>query len=134
MQQLPVAKWLYVAVSSHCRSPGLISPRGAKYWQQSKLLFRQSAIISQERKLTSFDIVNPLLTSNGDRGRMSNFVFWGAGSVLFVSGCGWQWHGAKSCLGPAEIQSNVFGGHNDCLQHIFIQILGKCIVIFTSVA
>ena len=89
---------------------------GAKYWQQSRLPFRWSAIVSQEGKLINFDIVNPLLKSNGGRGRMSNFVFlgWGLGVCYLLAG-GWRWQGAKSCLGPAKIQGNVFGGGNNCL-------------------
>ena len=59
---------------------------GAKYWQQNRLPFWQSVIVSQKGKLINFDIVDPLSKNNGGRGRMSNFVFWGAGSVLFVSG------------------------------------------------
>ena len=43
----------------------------------------RSAIASQERKLINFDNVNPLPKSNVGRGRMSNFVFWSAESVLF---------------------------------------------------
>ena len=66
---------------------------GAKYWQQSRLPFQRSTIVSQEGKLINFDIVNPLAKSNAGRGRMSNFVFWGAGSPLFVNGWRWwQWH------------------------------------------
>ena len=45
------------------------------FWQQSRLPFRRSAIVSQEGKLINFDIVNPLSKSNGGRERMSNFVF-----------------------------------------------------------
>ena len=37
------------------------------------------------------------------------------GGVCYWLAGGWRWHGAKSCLGPAEIQVNVFGGRKDCL-------------------
>ena len=46
---------------------------------------------------------------------MSNLFFWGPSPVCYLLAGRWQWHGAKSCLGPAEIQSNMFGGHNNCL-------------------
>ena len=84
MQQLPVAKWLWwqaLTAEVLFQFPG-----GAKYLQQSRLPFRRSAIASQEGKLINFDIVNPLSKINGGRGRMSNFIFGGAGSALFVSG------------------------------------------------
>ena len=74
-----------VAASSHRRSRGLI-PRGSQILAAKQTPFRRSTIVSQEAKFINFDIVNPLSKSNGGRGRMSNFVFWGAGSVLFVSG------------------------------------------------
>ena len=47
-------------------------------------------------------------------------LFFGGLGVCYLLVGGWRWHGAKSCLGPAEIQSNVFGGRNNCLYHIFI--------------
>ena len=58
--------------------------------------------------------MNPLSKSNKGRGRISNFVFWGAGSALIVSGL-WQWHEAKSCLGPAGIFKVMFRELNNCL-------------------
>ena len=54
--------------------------------QQSRLPFGQLAIASQEWRLLNFDIVKPLLKSNGDRVGETNFVFGVAGSVVFASG------------------------------------------------
>ena len=53
--------------------------------QQSRLLCRQSVILSREGRLFNFDIVNSLWKSNGGRGKRPNFVFWVVRSVLFVS-------------------------------------------------
>ena len=83
-QHLPVAKWFWQRALT---AEVLVQfPSGAEYWQQSRLPFLRSMIVSQEGKLINFDIVNPLSKSNRGRGRMSNFVFWRVGSVLFVSG------------------------------------------------
>ena len=64
---------LVVAANSHRRSLGSIP------WKNqilaAKQTFRRSAVVFQEGKLISFDIVNPLSKSNGGRGRMSNFAF-----------------------------------------------------------
>ena len=111
-----------VVASSHRRNPGSIP------WRSQILAAKQTpipaiAIVSQQGKLINFDILNPLSKSNGGRGRMSNFIFWRGLGVCYLLAGGWQWHGAKSFLGPAEIQSNVFGGPNNRVQHIFIQIL-----------
>ena len=54
--------------------------------QQSRLPFRRFVIVSQDGRLSKFDIVNPLSKSNRGRDRRPTFVFWVAGSVLFVSG------------------------------------------------
>ena len=40
-------------------------------------------------------------------------LFFGWLGVFHPSADGWQWHGAKSCLGPAEIWPNVFRGMQD---------------------
>ena len=53
--------------------------------QQSRLLFWRSVIVSQEGRYFKSDIVKPPSKSNRGRGRRPNFVFWVAGSVLFVS-------------------------------------------------
>ena len=42
-------------------------------------------------------------------------LFFGGLGVRYLLVGGWRWHEPKSCLGPAEIQSNVFGGRNNCL-------------------
>ena len=80
--------------------------------QQSRLPFRRSVIVSWEEWLFDFDIVNPLSKSNVGRGRKPNFVFGWLGVFYLLAG-GWWWHGAKSCLGPAEIWPNLFGGMQD---------------------
>ena len=40
-------------------------------------------------------------------------LFFGWLGVFYLLAGGWSWHGAKSCLGPAEISPNVFGGMQD---------------------
>ena len=72
-----------VAASSHRRSRGLI-PRGSQILAAKQTPFRRSTIVIYQ--FINFDIVNPFSKSNGGRGRMSDFIFGGAGSVLFVSG------------------------------------------------
>ena len=53
--------------------------------QQSRLPLRRSVIVSQEGRLFKFGIVKPLSKSYEGRCKRPNFVFWVAGSVLFVS-------------------------------------------------
>ena len=64
--------------------------------------------VSQEGRPSNFDIVNPLSKSKGAETEDLNLIFGGAGSVSSASSrC--RWHGAKSCIGPAEMLPNVFG-------------------------
>ena len=58
----------------------------------------------------NFDIVNPLSKGNGMGAEAECLILFsgGLGMCYFLAG-GWWWHGAISCLGPAEIQSCVFG-------------------------
>ena len=52
-------------------------------------------------------------------------LFFGGLGVCYLLVGGWQWHGAKSCLGPAEIQQ---------LPVAYIYTNPICTAIFTSVA
>ena len=80
-----------VATTSHRRCPGSIP--------------RSSQILAAKQ--------TPILMIRAEAECLILF-FEGLGVCYLLAG-GWQWDGGKSCLGPAKIQSNVFGGSNNCL-------------------